>query len=236
MDTSGTTVTFEATYGLTEAPFEITTGPDGNLWYSAISESFLVSVTPGPRFGDAGFTHPFYDEIDWMGAEGISTGFAGSPLPTYRPADSVSRQAMSAFMYRLAGSPPFTPPATATFSDVSTTHPFSAEIEWMAAESITTGFPGGLYKPGDAVSRQAMSAFMYRLADAPVFAPPGSPTFSDVSSGHPFFGEIEWMAAEGITTGFAGSPKPSYQPGSAVSRQAMSAFMYRLRPLVPVPV
>jgi hypothetical protein len=35
----------------------------------------------------------------------------------------------------------------------------------MADEEITTGFPGGLYKPSQAVSRQAMSAFMYRLAD-----------------------------------------------------------------------
>jgi hypothetical protein len=37
----------------------------------------------------------------------------------------------------------------------------------MAAEDITTGFPGGTYKPGTDVTRQAMSAFMHRLADGP---------------------------------------------------------------------
>jgi hypothetical protein len=75
---------------------------------------------------------------------------------------------MSAFMYRLAGSPAFADPPTATFTDVATTSQFFTEIEWMADEGITTGFqPGPTYKPGSAVSRAAMSAFMFRLADGP---------------------------------------------------------------------
>jgi hypothetical protein len=132
---------------------------------------------------------------------------------------------MSAFMYRLAGSPPFEPPSIPSFPDVSASHPFFAEIEWMADEEITTGFGDGTYKPGTAVSRGAMSAFMYRLAGEPPFTPPGGPTFPDVSLTHPFFPEIEWMNAEEITTGFGDG---TYRPGAAVSRQAMAAFMYRL--------
>jgi hypothetical protein len=80
---------------------------------------------------------------------------------------SVTRQAMSAFMYRLAGEPPFADPPTPAFSDVPTTSQFFTEIEWMNAEGITTGFPGGLYKPHQDVTRQAMSAFLHRLADGP---------------------------------------------------------------------
>jgi hypothetical protein len=79
---------------------------------------------------------------------------------------------MSAFMYRLAGEPAFTPPAASatTFGDVGASHPFYAEIEWMASEDITTGTaasPKPLYKPGTSVSRGAMSAFMRRLAEGP---------------------------------------------------------------------
>jgi streptogramin lyase len=230
MDTTGTFVQYDATYGLTGDPYGITTGPDGNVWYSEPFDSFVASITPGPRFGDVGFTHSFYDEIDWMGAEGISTGF--QPGPTYRPSDAVTRQAMSAFLYRLAGEPAFSPPSSPTFVDVADTHPFFAEIEWMADEGITTGFAGGLFKPGNAVTREAMSAFMYRFARAPVFVPPASPTFVDVGTGHAFFGEIEWMADEGITTGFPGG---LYKPAQAVTRQAMSAFMYRYEAFVGTP-
>jgi hypothetical protein len=37
----------------------------------------------------------------------------------------------------------------------------------MAAEGISTGFVNGTYRPDVAVSRQAMSAFLHRLADGP---------------------------------------------------------------------
>jgi hypothetical protein len=70
---------------------------------------------------------------------------------------------------------------------------------------------------------------MYRFADEPLFTP-SSPSFTDVSAGHPFFKEIEWMADTEISTGYL--PGPTYRPGTAVSRQAMSAFMHRLAPLL----
>jgi hypothetical protein len=55
---------------------------------------------------------------------------------------------------------------TGTFSDVPADHPFNAEIEWMAATGISTGFPDGTYRPGEPVTRQSMAAFMARLSDA----------------------------------------------------------------------
>jgi hypothetical protein len=161
-----------------------------------------------------------------MDAEGISTGFDDG---TYRPSLAVSRQAMSAFLYRLAGEPTFDAPATATFTDVSPAHPFFAELEWMAAEGISTGYtPGPRYRPGAAVSRQAMSAFLYRIAGEPAFDPPAQQTFADVSPAHLFFAEVEWMADEAISTGFDDG---TYRPSTAVSRQAMSAFLHRLASL-----
>jgi hypothetical protein len=191
-------------------------------------EVFVLACSAStPTFTDVGTSHPFFDEIEWMAAARVSTGF--QPGPTYQPSAAVSRAAMSAFMFRLAGSPLTAAPPVPTFGDVGTGHPFYEEIEWMAEEGITTGTPASpkpLFKPADAVSRSAMSAFMFRLAGSPDFADPPTPTFTDVGTGHPFFTEIEWMAEEGITTGF--QPGPTYAPSAAVSRQAMSAFMFRL--------
>ena len=230
---------------LTQVAETIDNVPNGDSWDVSANGRVIVVKSPSPldgqpvavsdlfvgqcrTFPDVGTGNQFLEDIEWMAAERISTGYADG---TYRPATAVSRQAMSAFMYRLAGSPAFTDPTTATFADVSLTHPFSTEIEWMAAEAITTGFPGTpkpTYRPATAVSRQAMSAFMYRLAGSPAFTDPTTATFADVSLTHPFSTEIEWMAAEAITTGFPGTPKPTYRPATAVSRQAMSAFMHRL--------
>jgi S-layer homology domain len=55
--------------------------------------------------------------------------------------------------------------------------------------------------------------------------------FSDVPAGMQFEAEMRWMRERGITTGFAGN---SYLPLTAVNRDAMAAFLYRLVGSPPV--
>jgi hypothetical protein len=194
----------------------------------------VETIPCGMFFGDVGAMHPFCWEVGWMAGAQITEGFGDG---TYRPSVAVSRQSMSAFLYRLSGSPPFEAPTmSATFADVSPTHPFFAEVEWMADRGISTGFPGSpkpTYRPSVAVSRQSMSAFMFRMVHGPTTDPelPATPTFADVGTGHPFYGEVEWMAEAGITTGFPTVP-PTYRPSDPVTRQSMSAFMFRLAPVL----
>jgi hypothetical protein len=178
------------------------------------------------RFRDVPVSNPFYADIEWMAVNEITTGFGDG---TYRPLAIVTRQAMSAFMYRLAGEPAFSPPATASFSDVAASSPFFKEVEWLASEGISTGYEDDTFRPFGHVTRGAMSAFMYRLAGEPPFEPPAEPTFDDVGVDHPFNLEVEWMNDEQITTGYTDG---TYRPGAGVSRQAMSAFMHRLEPLL----
>ncbi len=181
------------------------------------------------RFDDVRVYDPFAADIEWLAAQGITTGYADG---TYRPLGSVNRDAMAAFLYRLSGSPAFTPPAVASFADVPTSHPFFREIEWLASRGITTGkrLPSGalVYEPTSPVSREAMAAFLYRLAGSPGFAVPSTSTFPDVSMDNPFRVAIEWMAATKITTG---TKLPNgtlgYVPSASVERQAMAAFLHR---------
>ncbi len=64
--------------------------------------------------------------------------------------------------------------------------------------------------------------------------------FTDVLGGNQFFTEIEWLAREGISTGWdVGSGRREYRPLQPVARDAMIAFLYRwwnadaLEPYVP---
>ena len=164
----------------------------------------------------------FEAEIQWMSDWGISTGYGDG---TYRPVANVSRQAMAAFMYRLAGSPAFTPPVTSPFNDVATDSPFYAEVTWMADQGISAGYPDGGFHPLANVSRQAMAAFMYRFAGSPAFTPPVTSPFNDVATDASFYAEITWVASNSISTGYADG---GFHPAANVSRQAMSAFMFRL--------
>ena len=72
---------------------------------------------------------------------------------------------MVAFLYRFDGEPPFTPPALASFPDVSVSHPFFKEIDWLVSVEVTTGFADGTYRPGSPVTRQSMAAFLHRFDD-----------------------------------------------------------------------
>ena len=195
-------------------------------------DSVTLTSDPTPPiasvFADVATDHFFNEQIEWMYTQAISTGYIEpSGLRTYHPLEDVSRQAMAAFLYRLSGSPSFTPPAVATFADVPVGAPFFKEIEWMKAEGITNGNVGPgdtlLYLPADSVSRQAMSAFLYRLNDSPAFVPPATPSFADVPAGSPFYKEVEWMKAVEITTGYP----DGFHPVENVSRQSMAVFLYR---------
>lgn len=179
-------------------------------------------------FSDVGPDHPFLEEITWMAESGISGGYDDG---TFRPNAPVARQAMAAFLHRFAGEPaptlvePF-------FADVGPSHPFYTSIQWMAEAGLSTGTPNPpgkpLYKPGDAVSRQAMAAFLHR------FSEDGPPTladafFADVTESHPFYNDVQWMAETELSTGTPNPPgKPLYKPGASVTRQAMAAFLFRM--------
>lgn len=191
---------------------------------TTVATKTATPVTASFNFIDIG-TSSFRTEINWLAAKGISTGWL-MPNGTrqYRPLDSISREAMAAFMYRLAGSPAFTAPARSPFRDVATSHPFYKQITWMAARKITTGYGDGTFRPTGSVTREAMAAFMYRYAKAASGAPASSP-FTDVATSSPFFKEIAWMSAQRISTGYADR---TYRPALPVTREAMAAFIYRL--------
>lgn len=202
-------------------------------YYAGSAQSTPVCVTTQPfSFADVCTAATFFDAIEWMKATGLSTGTPQSTgKPLYKPADAVSRQAMAAFLYRYAGDT-FVPPADPTFADVPTGNPFFTQIEWMAAEGISTGTPQPegkpLFNPANPVSRQSMALFLARFAGA-TLTTPTEQSFADVPVDAASAAAIEWMKTAGISTG---TPQPSglplFKPVDPVSRQAMAAFLQRL--------
>ncbi len=193
---------------------------DGSATTSEISNEVFIDP-PEETFTDVAPGQPFYAEINWAVFEGITRGFDDD---TFRPAQSVTRQAMAAFLYRFAGEPEFDAPAEPTFPDVPLDHPFYEEIEWLWAEGIATGYEDGDFQPTNAVTRQAMAAFLFRFAEPYSFVPDVPPIFPDVPPGSAFYDEIQWLGFSGIAAGYDGG---DFQPSTAVARQAMVAFMYR---------
>ncbi|TSD62443.1 S-layer homology domain-containing protein [Aeromicrobium piscarium] len=185
--------------------------------FSATGTVWIVDT----EFTDVPIDHQFYDEITWLSARGITTGYHDG---TFRPLAPVERQATAAFLYRLAGSPEVELPASSPFTDVPIDHQFYKEIVWLSESGITTGYRDGTFRPRGAVERKAMAAFLYRAAGEPAVDPPSGPVFTDVPADHQFAGEIAWLSEAGVTEGLADG---SFRPDGQVQRQAMAAFLYR---------
>ncbi len=144
------------------------------------------------------------------------------PPRLFVPNQATTRQAMSAFLYRLSGEPtgPFPAPG---FSDVPTSHPFYTEISWMVHEGITVGFTDGTFRPAEPAMRGAVAMFLYRLAGSPsgTFPDPG---FPDVTESQYFYTAVSWMAHEGMAEGF---PDGTFRPNEPATRGAVAMFLYR---------
>ncbi|MDQ0078976.1 YVTN family beta-propeller protein [Arthrobacter oryzae] len=207
--------------------------PSGGNLYVPMSDRNTVTAVPlAPAFADVPAGTKFAAEINWLASRGISTGWEdGNGTATYRPLTPVNRDAMAAFMYRLAGKPAFTAPAVSPFADMAPSTQFYAEITWLADQEISTGWEANgirTYRPVTPVNRDAMAAFMYRLAGEPAFTPPATSPFMDVDTSNQFYKEITWLADQGISTGWGeGNGQASYRPLTPVNRDAMAAFMYR---------
>jgi len=139
------------------------------FFYRLAGAGFMAPATAS--FADVPTSAPAFAAVEWMVAEGISTGTlnpAGG-LPLFKPLDPVSRQSMALFLARAARVNTTTPPLTQSFADVPVTAPQAAAIKFMADYGVSTGTaqPTGLplFKPLDPVSRQAMAAFLFRYSN-----------------------------------------------------------------------
>ena len=154
--------------GVTTGTTPTTFAPDANvtrgqmaafMYRLAGSPKFTAPSTPS--FTDVPASYEFFKQIEWLKQTGITTGT--SPT-TFAPSANVTRGQMAAFMYRLAGSPAFTPPVRPSFTDVPASSEFFKQIEWLKSTGITTGTTPTTYAPSANVTRAQMAAFMFRLA------------------------------------------------------------------------
>ena len=197
---------------------------------------YEASDSQKSAFSDVDSSTPHANEIWWLAASGISTGFDDG---TFRGMSAVTRQDAAAFLYRMAGSPDYTPSADdkSRFSDVSESTPHAKEIWWLSSVGIANGFSDGTFRGMSAVTRQDMAAFLQRYYNR--FSSNNqfknwTPTaeakkrFLDVDSSTTQSASVWWLAATGIASGY---PDGYFEPDGTIVRQDLAAFLYRTNSL-----
>jgi hypothetical protein len=123
------------------------------LWRLA-GEPEVSGVAP---FSDVPPSHLFHDAILWASQEGIAGGYSDG---TFRPGQSVARQGVAAWLWRLAGEPEADDPPV--FSDVAPGSLFDEPIGWLADSGVTEGFTDGTFRPTLPIARQGLAAWICR--------------------------------------------------------------------------
>ncbi len=198
-------------YHWTDTEWEVT--------YPAASASPFLDVKPGVQH---------YDAMVWMSTSGTSTGWKVPGGYEYRPLAPVNRDAMAAFLYRQAGSPAVTLPATSPFTDMKPRDQHYKAVVWAYQQGITRGWEmtdgTRQFRPVQPIARDAMAAFLYRFAEEPAYTMPKGSCFKDVARSQLYAKEMCWMKSEGISQGWSDG---TYRPLEPVKRDAMAAFLQR---------
>ena len=67
------------------------------------------------------------------------------------------------------------------YSDVDQSAPYAEAVRWASSEGVVSGYGGGSFGPGDAVSREQMAVVLWRWAGSPMLMDyPGLANYSDV--------------------------------------------------------
>lgn len=209
----------------------ITGGSKLNGAFSTAVTDIAIRVqpaTPVADFSDVGPDYPFYEEISWAVENGITTGNSNG---TFAPGAPISREAAAAMIFRFANPGATKPVCTEKpFPDVPIDSVFCGEIAFLKAAGISTGYDDGKFYRAHTIKRDAIAAYLYRLGNPGATAPTCTvDAFPDVTTAHPFCGEITWMVQNNLTTGYSDG---NFKPAKEVARDATVTFLFRLSAIV----
>ena len=167
-------------------------------------------------FSDLQSSHRFYEEMLFLEAEGIITGY---PDGTFRPDGEVTRAAAAIMIGRaleLNGQQRAT-----VFSDVGADQKASGYIASAVNAGIIQGYPDGTYRPNETVTRGQMAIFLSRAFNLKEEA---ATPFKDISPSMASYLHIKRIVAEKLTQGYEDH---TFRPNVKVTRAQFSAFLAR---------
>lgn len=162
-----------------------------------------------------------YPAVQYVYERGMMNG---TDKTVFSPATPTSRGMIVTILHRLEGSPA---EGANSFTDVPAGSWFEASVAWAAEKGVVLGYGGGLFGPGDVITREQMVTILHRYATAKgydVSATTDLSQFSDASHVSGFASApISWAVGCGLINGTGdGLLEPQ---GSATRAQAATILM-----------
>jgi uncharacterized glyoxalase superfamily metalloenzyme YdcJ len=143
----------------------------------------------------------------------------GYPDGTFKPNQPITRTQAAAMLLKALDITVIDKP-TVKFKDVSSTSNYYKILATINEKGIIRG-DNGYMRPGENTKSAQMAAILRRAFDLPL---DGQQAYSDVSSSHWAFSDINNMAKHRISGGYLDG---TFKPTMAVTRAQFSAFLAR---------
>ena len=164
----------------------------------------------------------FYKDVAFAYENGL---FAGTSDTTFSPNTSMTRAMLVAVLYRLEGKPSVS--GRSGFSDVTSGSYYEDAVTWAADNGIVYGTSASTFSPNANVTREQMTAILYRYAQYKKYDTAASSSlngFTDHASVSGYAAaSLEWAVAEKLVNGSAGKLMPT---GNA-TRAQVAAILHR---------
>ena len=143
------------------------------------------------------------------------------------PNSNITRGQLITIIYRMAGSPAVTAPASMPFNDTKAGTWYSDAVVWGVQNEIIGGYGNGLFGVNDPVTREQTAAIIARYAKSCGVDTTADPsqlsTFSDSSSVSAYaVMPMAWAAKAGLINGDSGKLLPV---GNATRAQAAAILI-----------
>lgn len=152
---------------------------------------------------------------------------SGFPDGTFKPNATLTRAQAASILTNELG----LNPSAAGFSDVPAGHWASGQIGAVAAAGVMSGYPDGLFKPDQAMTRAEIAsvlAIAYGYSQSSAVSP-----FSDLTASHWAYGSILALVDHFITEGY---PDGTFRPNQSMTRAEFSVFVAKaIHPPFTVP-
>lgn len=161
--------------------------------------STAFAVSGNLPFTDVNPTNWYYDAVQYTYERGM---MSGTSTTTFSPNDATTRGMIVTILHRMEGSPA----AVGTvFTDVPAGRWYTNAVSWASANGIVSGYGGGMFGPGDPITREQMAAILNRYSMYKGYdtdAPSSIAGFSDASQVSSYAVEsMGWAIGNGLISG-----------------------------------
>jgi hypothetical protein len=162
---------------------------------------------------------------------GVISGYNTSPpcdnsshIPCFKPYNTINRGQASKIIV-LGANYPVNTTGGPHFTDVPADHPFYQYIETAYHEEIISGYSDGTFRPGNNITRGQFAKIVV-LAFNFAVQNPGTPTFSDVETDHPFYAFIESAYSLTLISGYSDG---TFRPYNDITRGQAAKIVHQGR-------